>query len=117
MTTFKALTQWLEENEYYDIIDGVKQRIVVLKENDEHTCYGLPQLDTQYIDGIGVDFKNKQVLLKTSETEQYYFSMPSKKALTKKVNIDNFAVKIDGRDFEFGNIGHSDRTFYLEVIE
>lgn len=112
---FKQLITWLENNDYYNPHHQPSE-LLVLKANHDHTWCGLPQLDTYYIDGIGVDIQNRIIHLVTSQNNQN-FSLPGKNQLCKQTDIEPFLVKVDGQDVSFGDIGHSDRRYYLEIDE
>lgn len=121
MMKFKQLTAWLEDNGYYEL-DYQLGELLVLKANHDHTCYGLPQLDTCYIDGVGVDIQNRIIHLTTSQNNENFslpgnFSLPKKNQLCKQTDIEPFLVKVDGQDVSFGDIGHSGRRYYLEIDE
>lgn len=115
--TYLELRQWLENNGYYDYDESITPRIIVLKNNHDETFYGMPGIDKYFINGIKVDVDKKHISLSTSEIEEFHFDLPPSFLITKKADVNDFTLKIDACDVEFGDIGHSEGRFYLMVCD
>lgn len=101
----------------YVFSSSITPRIIVLKYNHDKTWYGMSGIDKYFINGIKVDVDKKHVSLSTSETEEFVFDLAPSFLNRKKTDMNDFTLKIDACDVEFGDIGHSDGRFYLMVCD
>ena len=110
----KKFKDWLIENEYPE---KDRAKILVIKDNYDHTYYGLPQKDMYEIKSLilkGTDVLDVQ--LEQNPIQQT--DLPHKEAPYNLDGIpDRLELKIEGRDFTLEDVGHSDGTFYVRVLD
>lgn len=110
----KKFKDWLIENEYPE---KDRAKILVIKDNYDRTYYGLPQKDMYEIKSLilkGTDVLDVQ--LEQNPIQQT--DLPHKDAPYNLDGIpDRLELTIEGQDFTLEDIGHSDGTFYVRVLD
>ena len=105
----KTLNDWLITQFYYE---SESPNLVILKENDKHSEYGISQMDAYMIDKIDyIESENRLNII----TKPRHDSVSEPKWLFNTL-VDDVNMTIDRRDFELGDIGRSERTYYLNVF-
>lgn len=110
----KKFKDWLVKNEYPE---KDKAKVLVIKDNDDHTYYGLPQKDMYEIKSFIL--KRTNILDAQLEDEPIQQTdLPHKE---EPYNLDwmpdRLELTIEGRDFTLEDVGHSDGTFYIRVLD
>lgn len=118
----KTLMEWLEQNFFFEKLEGGRPNstLIVLSNDYDNTWYGLPSKVSNYVCGIKlVEGDDTKINLKTRTEEcEWLFNQFIETGHQFASNIDDdIEVLIDGHNFTFGDIGHSDRNYYLELIE
>lgn len=115
----KTLIDNLKQNDFFDPNnDRPNSSLVILIENHNQTWHGLPSLETHHIESIHFDDSSESFKAITTSCDidgvfnQFIKEIKNHNEYEDLLNKELF---IDNQDFEIGDVGHSERDFYITL--